>query len=138
MVSFRLFSRVKRNLRGYLFDIRSLTTRNPEPVSNIGVSSKFHFSGQAFKRMTAHLEVSSLFRRRGFRGLVRCVATLTLLAAFSLPSNAQEKPTPDVVLMKNGDQVTGKLERSVGTDLIFKSDILGEVTIPMDKVKELR
>lgn len=88
--------------------------------------------------MTAHLEVSSLFLRRGFRSLVRCVATLTLLAAFSLPSNAQEKPAPDVVLLKNGDQVTGKLERSVGTDLIFKSDVLGEVTIPLDKVKELR
>jgi hypothetical protein len=90
--------------------------------------------------MTAHLEVSSLFRRRGFRGLVRCVATLTVLAAFSLPSNAQEKPaaTPDVVVFKNGDQLTGKLERSIGTDITFKSDAVGEVTIPMDKVKELR
>ncbi|HEY2038537.1 MAG TPA: DUF481 domain-containing protein [Edaphobacter sp.] len=89
--------------------------------------------------MTAHWEVSSLFRRRGFRGLV-CVATLTLLAALSLPLNGQEKPsaTPDVVILKNGDQLTGKIERSVGTDLTFKSDALGEVTIPMDKVKELR
>ena len=90
--------------------------------------------------MTAHLEVSSLFRRRGFRSLVRCVATVTLLATSFLPLNAQEKPaaTPDVVVFKNGDQLTGKFERAVGTDITFKSDAVGEVTIPMDKVKELR
>jgi len=92
--------------------------------------------------MTAHLEVSSFFRRRGFRSLVRCVATLGLLATFlPLPSNGQDKPstpTPDVVIFKNGDQLTGKLERSIGTDITFKSDTVGEVTIPMDKVKELR
>jgi hypothetical protein len=65
---------------------------------------------------------------------------LSLLAAFSLPSNGQEKPsaTPDVVVFKNGDQLTGKLERSIGNEITFKSDALGEVTIPMDKVKELR
>jgi hypothetical protein len=65
---------------------------------------------------------------------------LSLLAAFSLPSNGQEKPsaTPDVVVFKNGDQLTGKLERSIGNEITFKSDALGEVAIPMDKVKELR
>ncbi|HMH12276.1 MAG TPA: DUF481 domain-containing protein [Edaphobacter sp.] len=57
------------------------------------------------------------------------------------PATAQEKPAappPDVVIFKNGDQLTGKLERGEGNNVIFKSDLVGEVTISMDKVKELR
>jgi hypothetical protein len=57
------------------------------------------------------------------------------------PGVAQEKPAtppPDVVVFKNGDQLTGTLERGEGTNIIFKSDIVDEVTISLDKVKELR
>lgn len=78
---------------------------------------------------------------RGLRGLVRHFVTAGLVAAlFPVASRAQGQPAapaPDVVVFKNGDQLTGKLERSVGTDITFKSDAIGEVTIPMDKVKEL-
>ena len=35
------------------------------------------------------------------------------------------------------DKLTGTLERGVGNNIIFKSDIVGEVTVPMDKVQEL-
>ncbi len=47
------------------------------------------------------------------------------------------KPAPDIVVFKNGDQLTGTFLRSEGEDVIFKSDVVGEVTIPLDKVKEL-
>ncbi|MBS1800962.1 MAG: DUF481 domain-containing protein [Acidobacteria bacterium] len=80
---------------------------------------------------------------------VRGLASLTLglisfLSASPTPVLAQSPstkpapPPPDVVVFKNGDQLTGKLERSVGTSLVFKSDAVGEVTIPLDKVKEMR
>jgi hypothetical protein len=50
---------------------------------------------------------------------------------------APAKPAPDVVVFTNGDQLTGTLERGVGNSIVFKSDMAGEVTIPLDKVKEL-
>ena len=51
---------------------------------------------------------------------------------------AQDKPSPDVLVFTNGDQLTGKLERAVGPTVVFKSDILGELTFPIEKVKEIR
>lgn len=48
------------------------------------------------------------------------------------------KPPPDVVTFTNGDQLTGSLERGVGDFVVFKSDMTGEVTVPLAKVKELR
>jgi len=66
-------------------------------------------------------------------GFIACLATRT--------SFSQEKPaapaSADVVIFKNGDQLTGKYERSVGTDIMFKSDAVGELTIPMGKIKDL-
>ncbi|MCU1223423.1 MAG: hypothetical protein JWQ42_1516 [Edaphobacter sp.] len=53
-------------------------------------------------------------------------------------AQAAAKPSPDVVIFRNGDQLTGTLERGEGDSVIFKSDLVGEVTISMDKVKELR
>ncbi|WP_255550911.1 DUF481 domain-containing protein [Granulicella sp. dw_53] len=48
------------------------------------------------------------------------------------------KPAPDVLIFTNGDQLTGTLERGVGDSIVFKSDMAGEITVPLDKVKELR
>lgn len=48
------------------------------------------------------------------------------------------KPAPDVLIFTNGDQLTGALERAVGSSVIFKSDMAGEITVSLDKVKELR
>jgi hypothetical protein len=48
------------------------------------------------------------------------------------------KPAPDVVVFANGDQLTGSIERAVGDSVVFKSDIAGEITVPMSKIKELR
>jgi hypothetical protein len=48
------------------------------------------------------------------------------------------KPTPDVIVFTNGDQLTGTLERATGDSFVFKSDVVGEVTVAADKIKELR
>ena len=47
-------------------------------------------------------------------------------------------PSTDVIVFKNGDQLTGSLIREVGKTVVFKSDMLDEVTVPIDKIKELR
>ena len=52
--------------------------------------------------------------------------------------DAAPKPAPDTIVFTNGDQLTGTLERSVGSSVVFKSDMAGEITVSLDKVKELR
>jgi hypothetical protein len=48
------------------------------------------------------------------------------------------KPTPDVLIFTNGDQLTGKLQGASGGNIIFASDMAGTLTISFDKIKELR
>ncbi|HEY4380714.1 MAG TPA: DUF481 domain-containing protein [Acidobacteriaceae bacterium] len=48
------------------------------------------------------------------------------------------KPSPDVLVFANGDQLTGTLESGTGNSIVFKSDMAGEITVSLDKVKELR
>ena len=82
----------------------------------------------------------SLFKRA--RGL----ALFLILAPAIMP--AEDKPTadkpnaersnPDVIVFKNGDQLSGTLVRGVGNSILFKSDIVGEVSVPLSKIKELR
>ena len=55
-----------------------------------------------------------------------------------LAQPAAPKPAPDVIVFTNGDQLSGTLERGVGNSVIFKSDMAGEITVPLDKIKELR
>jgi hypothetical protein len=56
------------------------------------------------------------------------------------PASAQDKakPEPDVIIFTNGDQLSGTLERGVGDSVVFKSDMAGEITVPLAKIKELR
>jgi Protein of unknown function, DUF481 len=79
---------------------------------------------------------------RRLRNVISRLAALSFIAAaLGLPAPAQEKPAappPDVIVFKNGDQLTGTFERSIGDKIMFKSDAVGEVTVPLDKVKELR
>ena len=51
---------------------------------------------------------------------------------------AATKPAPDVLVFTNGDQLSGVLERGVGDTIVFKSDMAGEISVPLSKVKELR
>jgi hypothetical protein len=54
---------------------------------------------------------------------------------------AQDKapaPPPDVLIFTNGDQLTGKLVRGLGGNITFHSDMAGDITVSIDKVKGLR
>jgi hypothetical protein len=72
-------------------------------------------------------------------------AVLAATTMFSLSASGQgqpEKPadkTPaiDEVIFTNGDRLSGKLTRITGDSVLFHSDIAGDVTVPLAKVKEL-
>jgi hypothetical protein len=73
------------------------------------------------------------------------IAQIALGAILLIPASsaraqaaAPPKAAPDVVLFTNGDQLTGTLERGAGDSVVFKSDMAGEITIPLAKIKELR
>ena len=61
-----------------------------------------------------------------------------VLSLVTTAALAQNKPAPDVLIFTNGDQLTGHLERVTAGSVVFKSDMAGELTISVDKVKELR
>ena len=63
---------------------------------------------------------------------------LMAYAADPVPAPAASKTAPDLLLFNNGDRLTGKLMHSTGSDVIFQSDMAGEVTVSWSKVKELR
>jgi len=71
-----------------------------------------------------------------------------LLFAISLPAAAlmgqapaakppAEKPQPDVLVLKDDERLIGHLVRATGSSVVFKSDMLGEVTTDWSKIKEL-
>jgi hypothetical protein len=47
------------------------------------------------------------------------------------------KPGLDTIVFTNGDQLTGTLESANGDSFVFKSDVVGEITVTADKIKEL-
>ena len=63
--------------------------------------------------------------------------TIPSLHAQEKPS-ADAKPTPDVLIFTNGDELTGALVSAAGGNVVFKSDMAGQVTVGFDKIKELR
>jgi hypothetical protein len=90
--------------------------------------------------MIAHLESTTICRLRKWnRLLVLSFVTGTLFQQ-AITARAQGnavKPAPDVIVFTNGDQLTGTLERATGDSFVFKSDVVGEVTVSADKIKEL-
>ena len=68
-----------------------------------------------------------------------CFLSFVKLAQAQTPAAAgPAKPSQDVLIFANGDQLTGKLERVTAGDVVFASEMAGELTISLDKVKELR
>jgi hypothetical protein len=48
------------------------------------------------------------------------------------------QPLPDVLVFTNGDRLKGKFLHAVGNSLVFQSAMLGNITVPWSKVKQLR
>jgi Protein of unknown function, DUF481 len=69
--------------------------------------------------------------------------TLSALAQSSArkPVTPETKKEPEIkeeLTLKNGDRLTGQLLNSTGTEIKFKSDLAGEVTVAWNNVTELK
>lgn len=83
----------------------------------------------------------SLFGVR-FSTLVKRAAIPFIFAAAVAASTcfAQDKPAaaaPDVLVLSNGDTLHGKFVNAVSGKVNFHSDILGDISLDWDKIKEL-
>ncbi len=65
-------------------------------------------------------------------------AWLAVPCANLLAQTPPPKPPPDLLVLNDDEKLVGHFIRSSGGDVRFKSDMLGEVTVPWSKVKELR
>ncbi len=91
--------------------------------------------------MIPHLEPTPICRLGKWNGLLVLSLVSGVLFHQTVAARAQSaaaKPAPDVIVFTNGDQLTGTLERATGDSFVFKSDVVGEVTVSADKIKELR
>ena len=71
----------------------------------------------------------------------RWALAFALAVAASIPGGAQAKPGdsgPDVLVLSNGDTLHGKFVSSMQGTVTFHSDVLGDLAVAWDKVKELR
>jgi hypothetical protein len=91
--------------------------------------------------MIPHLEPNPICRLGKWNSLFVLSLVSGVLFHQTVAARAQSsaaQPEPDVIVFTNGDQLTGTLERATGDSFVFKSDVVGEVTISADKIKELR
>ncbi len=87
--------------------------------------------------MPTLLSSSRRLRRSSFPALFLLVFCATNSV---VPAQAQGKvgKAADVLVFLNGDQLTGTLLGSVGDKVTFKSDMAGEIIVPLAKIKQLR
>ena len=78
------------------------------------------------------------FRKNFFFRVSVCLLIVLWGTGFLSTVQAAEKTLlSDILILDNGDRLTGQLERMDGTTLFFKSDGLGEVKASWNKVREL-
>jgi hypothetical protein len=59
-------------------------------------------------------------------------------ALFAAGLFAQAPPSPDVLILNDGEKLVGQFVKAAGGSLTFKSDALGAVTVDWSRVKELQ
>lgn len=57
--------------------------------------------------------------------------------ASAAAKKTEAQPAPDTLVFTNGDRLSGKLLRAVGGEVVFNSEIVGDVTVKWSKIKEL-
>jgi hypothetical protein len=85
---------------------------------------------------------------RFHRTLAATLSLFLLTAVSALAQDAPKKPVdpatkkePEIkeeLTLKNGDRLTGELQNSTGTEIKFKTELAGEVTVKWENVKELK
>src|SRR3982751_4267870 len=54
------------------------------------------------------------------------------------PCYCQTQTAKDNLLLENGEKLIGKLRRSTGTKVFFRSDTVGDVTVDWSKIQQLQ
>ncbi len=88
------------------------------------------------------------FRLRWAATIATIFLPSLLIAAPGVAAKSTKKPAKveakkpeepkEILIFKNGDQITGKLQNSTGTKIKFDSEVAGEITVPLEKIKELK
>jgi Protein of unknown function, DUF481 len=91
---------------------------------------RFHSFGRRQQTLAATL---SLLLFAALSGLAQSGATQP-----AKPATKKEPEIKEELTLKNGDRLTGQLLNSTGTEIKFKSDLAGDVTVAWDNVKELK
>jgi hypothetical protein len=94
------------------------------------------------------LTIARVREGRFHRTLAATLSLFLLTTASGLAQSAAKKPVkpetkkePEIkeeLTLKNDDKLTGELLNSTGTEIKFKSDLAGEVTVKWENVKELK
>jgi hypothetical protein len=66
------------------------------------------------------------------------LATLSLPRTFGQAAGPDQKAASDVIILANGDQLTGKLLSEANGTVTFHSDMAGNLTFTWDKIKSIR
>jgi hypothetical protein len=83
------------------------------------------------------LRVPVSLRRLARTALPGFLFALGVFCSAAYAQSATSKPEPDHIVFTNGDTLTGRLVRGVGDSIVFHSDMAGDLTIPLAKIKEL-
>lgn len=81
--------------------------------------------------------LTTMTRYMHWRLNARVACLLVLGVGMGLKAQ-QAAPEKDVLIFTNGDQLSGTLERTVDGKVTFKSDMAGEITVPLSQVKNLK
>jgi hypothetical protein len=65
------------------------------------------------------------------------LAGAILAGALSSPAQTKPAPDPDVLILSNGDTLHGKFVSAIQDKVTFHSDVLGDLSLSWDKIKEL-
>lgn len=84
-----------------------------------------------------YLEFMSFVLSSSLLARYACLVLISIVPCFA-QQEAASKPTPDILVFTNGDQLTGKLVHAVDGAITFHSDMAGDINVPLDRVKELR
>jgi hypothetical protein len=66
-----------------------------------------------------------------------CRAASAAPSGAAAAAQAQPAGAPDLLVLTNGDRLSGKFVRAFGGKVTFHDEILGDITVPWDKVREL-
>ncbi|HEY6850780.1 MAG TPA: DUF481 domain-containing protein [Terracidiphilus sp.] len=84
-----------------------------------------------------HALIPSLFRGLRLPTVAILLSGIAFGWAQSKPAAPAPNPTPDVLVLVNGDTLHGKFVSETAGKVTFHSDPLGDVSLTWDKVKEL-